>query len=374
LNSSQYQKLLKHYKEQGLYLGESIERVDVGGYYGMRTTGSIKKGQVIASLPYGGLPQISPNIKYPSDMPEDIKYIHKVAYEYQKGSASDHEVMFNGFETLDALKSTATYYFTDEELAIIKGASITLYNTLIDIKRATQYRLDKIIEFDSALEKDNVLFVAINHLSRAWGNLGFLPIIDLFNHSDEKGMNLTIQDGVASWVAGFDYKEGDEVYGSYGRKDLNLIAVGFNYFDPANDHSINFGSRFSQLARSPFEKQVFKLTQEQHKVRSFEKNGQIQYKVADPDAVFTEKKPSDNLLAYLSVNSISTLEEFVHKKCSKTTLKARLKRSLLYLNEANNIDKFCENDFSGSLHRFYHLLKKEQKMIRANLEWLDSKF
>lgn len=369
-----FKQQLDYYFDLGLQLNPSAKRCDVGGYYGMVATRPIAKGEVLASFPVSKLLPLQPELSQRNDIPMDIRYICSASGEFQQGDSSDFAMMFAQFESLEQLKSCSTYFYSQDDLALLKRANLILFNKVAELNAATNYRLQQVKQIAPTLEDDNILTVALNHYSRAWGELGFLPVVDMFNHSDTEGSPVEIVADDASLIANKDYREGDELFMSYGRKDMNLHAIGFNYFDPKGAHFINYGSRFVQVAKTAFEKQCFLFSASNHPLKHYEKQGNIYYRIANSEAVFTEDQPSDQLLGYLKDNCFGNVQELQAGRSSKAALKHRLLQSLEILLDVNKVESFKESDFPPNVRRFYHLLVKERQMLAANKQWVEQHF
>lgn len=76
---------------------------------------------------------------------------------------------------------------TEDELALIQSMNRLLYKSVTKFNSAVKKHIDTLLHIDPAINTDVATLIVLNYCSRAWGDVGFLPVIDLFNHSEKLG-------------------------------------------------------------------------------------------------------------------------------------------------------------------------------------------
>jgi len=183
-----------------------------------------------------------------------------------------------------------------------------------------------------------------------------------------------LKDGLYILEAKQDYKKGDEIYLSYGRKDMYFHAIYYNYFDPNGVHYLQYGPRFVQVAASPIEKEIAKYTASKFELDIRQQGDKILYSCLDMDVCFLENAPSLRLIEYIQSNYFSSMQEWKARQCSALSLAQRLLDILNIMISANRIDEFELSKIPEHLSRFYPLLLKEKQMLQRNKEWVIDNF
>ena len=370
MNEEIFSQQLAWAKNKGLFLNEKIERKKVNGVYGMFATGNIAKDEILVSYPVQSrTPQFS-DVSYPVDTANDVKNMHRAAVEYQKGKLSDYHGHFIQFESLDDFKSSSVYFLTEDELALIQSMNRLLYKSVTKFNSAVKKHIDTLLHIDPAINTDVATLIVLNYCSRAWGDVGFLPVIDLFNHSEKLGNTKEVIDQKDILLAKVDYQAGDQIWISYSVKDIYHHCIIFNYFDPNDTHYIHFGDRFTQTATSNFERQIAHHCLTKYNIASSESDGALHYQITDVDALFLEHAPSVKLVEYIKDNCFRFEEEFSAKNCSFQSFIIRMNEVLNILIGFNNVDKINLAELPDKLHRFFYMLQKEKQMLLKNLEWV----
>jgi len=373
MNDPQYEEQLSVMSDKGLVLDSRIERKQVNGLYGMYATAPIKMGEVLASVPTTFKMPLSTRFNYPKNTSFDLKFAHTAAIELSKGKDSDYYVYFLKMETLDELKDNSCYFYTDEELNLIKQLNPILLSKIVEYRQAIKHFVEVITGIDSTINVEELTRVILNVNSRSWTNTGTLPIFELFNHCDVRGVTMReLENGSKrAYVARIDYEVGEQIWVSYGKRDMYEFAISFNYFDPSGTHFINLGKRIIQQARSDFEKSVFSHAAKKYTLKSSNVNGVINYTINDHEAaLFIEGAPNAKLLDYIRDTSFQTIEELSNGKSTPASFDKKMLSVLDFLMHVNNVDKFTLDDIPEKLQRFYFMLIKEKQMLLANKKWV----
>lgn len=372
MDNKQYEEQLNWSKEQGLELDSRVERKAVNGLYGMYATEKIPQNTVIASYPFEKKIPIDTGVDYPKKSNFVFRYVHAAAVELEKGQSSKYHGCLMGLETMSELKQHSTYFYTQEDLKLLQKLNPILFRNITESIQSANINLKLVSEFDPSLNKDAILHVILNINSRAYGDFGFAPIMDSFNHSDRFGNLVSglVKNGNSIGVQAYKgYEIGEQIFISYDRKDMYEHAISYNYFDPQGVHFIDYGARIIQTAKSTIEKQILQHTAKFHKLIAHEQNGVVQYTAKGEKLFFLENAPSSNLIDYIRHNCFQSEEELQSGKCMDVSFDDRVLDIINALVSMNKVDDFQLSDIPEKMHRFYHLLKKEKQMLLSNREW-----
>jgi len=372
MNTPKFEEQLQWITDQGLELDSRIERRKVNGIYGMYATSPIPIGTVLVKLPENVRIPVSKDIKYPDSFPFQSKYAHSAAIQMNKGKSSKYHGFFLNLETLDELKTNSCFFYDEAELDVIKQMNMMLFNSMMSFNNEIRSAVNQIIEFDPSTDKDSLHRILLNLSSRGWGNVGFLPIFELFNHCDLKGITLRdLSEGKErGYIARINYEAGEQVWVSYQKRDMYKFAIAYNYFDPTGSHFIDLGSRVVQQAKTDFEKLVFQHTSKHHRLSYQNTNGVINYQLNEPGVFFLEGAPNLKLINYVRDNCFQSLDELKTGVCSSASFDKKILEFIDYLIHMNNVDNFQLSDIPDNLHRHYFMLKKEMSILNANKKWV----
>ena len=367
-----YDEQIELMSKRGFTLDSRIERKQVNGLYGMYATSPINAGEVLVSYPVDQQIPLAEGFDYTGCDNFDVKYAHTAAREFVKGKESEYYPYFLKLETMEEIKANSCYFYNEGDLDFIKKMNVILFNKITEYNRAIKSMSDSIIAIDPSLDKELLVLIILNMNSRSWGRLGFLPIFELFNHCDLKGITLrNLENGTKrGYVSRINYQPGEQIWVAYNRQDMYNFAVAYNYFDPTGSHFINFSGRMVQHAKSDLEKQVFKLTSQRHKLRYQEANGVISYQLNEPNTFFLDSAPNANQIRYIRNNCFQNVNELTTGLSSDSSFDRRMLEILDFLLHVNNVDAFSPKDVPEKLGRFYSMLVKEKKMLNANRKWV----
>lgn len=370
MTPDRYTQTLEWALARGLQLHDGIERRQENGVWGMYASMPIRKGAVLARFPKSSV--LRPEIAdYPASLTPMARYCHAAAREFSLGEASRHWGLLGMLETQEQLRAHSCFYFSADELAQLAQLNPLLHLRVQEFNMEISQMVERLQAFDASIDPDIAALIELNVQSRAWSDSGFLPVIDLFNHSDRKGMVREADVDSFFLRAGCHYVPGDQLFMSYSQKDMYLHAIHYNYFDPSGQHFIHFGYRFVQPALTPFARSVMEFTGKRHLIKTMEQGGNMYYRSLDPRAVFGETEPSKELLVYLKDNSLQTDAELSAGRASRKSQRSHILSALNALLEQNRVDQVPLHALPEKLHRFWHLLKKEKKMLQANLNWVE---
>lgn len=364
-----YSETLDWALARGLQLHEGVFRHQHQGVWGMFTDRPIAKGTVLARFARSSILNPALGSHPESLLPKDL-YCYAAALEYMKARQSEYWGLFAMLEDQAQLDRHSCYFFSVEELSALQAMSALLHLRVQEFIADIDQKIARIRSADSSIPAEVIALIELNMQSRAWDDAGFLPVLDLFNHSDVKGMTRKSDTHGFFLTAGCDYQAGEQLFMSYSQKDMYEHAINYNYFDPGATHFINFGYRFIQSAGTEFERKVLALTLKKNQVDVIENGGGLNYRLLDQKVAFTETRPTPELLEYFKLNAIQNADELKQRRASNRSVRARIDKVLSVLQQTNRIDAFRLEDCPSKLQRFWHLLQKEKTMLDANQDWV----
>jgi hypothetical protein len=376
MSEEQYQKCLSWSLERGLTLDPRIERKKVHGVYGMYAMESIPTDTIIASFPIKEQIPHGKKTDFPKNTPDEVKVMYAAAVELSKGESSIYYGCVSMFETLQELKEHSFYFFTEAEFKWIQKLNPLLFRLALEQRNRIDVAKATIKKLNPKLDSNFVIQAILNYYSRAWhGGVGFLPILDLFNHSDRKGNTLIKPAGGTNLAHStrIAYKKGEQVFVSYSRHDAAVFALNYDYFDPEGVHFIDYSLRALHSIRTGIKQKVFELIRVEYGGQFFDMNGVRHFKIAAKNLHFLENAPSFKLITYFKM--VIQIEGGLNKQTvnDQLVLESLLATMNAFIS-AIKVDQFDLKDLPEKLHRFYYLSQKEQKMLLSNRDWVIDNF
>lgn len=353
--------------DRGLFLHKALERRQVNGVFGMYATSDIAANTLVASFPVKHLLKPQQNIHFgPEHDNVDLNYLLAAAKELAKGGQSAYSGIFDGFELLEDMRAYSTFFISEPELQLLKIFHPTAYTWITNANQKTQKVVDAVIARDPSVARDLVLTVFLNYKSRSFRSIGIVPVLDQFNHSDRLGNENFVEDGHICVRTKVHYKAGDQVFITYGRKDLLQHAIHYNYFDPTGTHFIEPARRIF----APSEPESLKKLSKKYPLQTLNNQGRSFYFLDDAKALLTEIAPTPYLLDYLTDTiRVDQPQPVPTLRLIGSVLQSYLQ--LLDMLASNNRRHAVQrNDLPPRLHRFHDLLAKEEQMINANRNWV----
>ena len=331
------------------------------GVYGMYATDVIQRGETLASFPMSQLIKPDDSL-YPQGTSDSAKLIHCSAKEFIKGRVSEYDYFFSLFDSLDEIQEYSSYFASAEDLSAFNKLGQGLCREIQSQNEKNHHIIQALHDFDPSIDLDIYTCITLNFNSRAVGKNGFVPIIDCFNHSDEKGANIESLGESVSLKAKIDYNAGEQVYTSYGTLDLLTHAINYNYFDNKNLHFIQFHKRFRFMAKAAKEIAMLKHLASRFKVSIQVSPQGYLYSFQGSDAFFSETRPSEQL-----IEIAETIAQFApFPGGPKEVLRGFLKQ----LESENTVESCSKKTLPKRYARFYRLLQKEKQMLYANQNWV----
>lgn len=360
-----FQKQYDWAHARGLFLHPELERKSENGIYGMYATSPIDAHTLLASFPINQL-LINKNKPFKEDSEYiGLNWIHAAALAI-KNNIDEYSGIFCGFEKLEDMRNYSSYFCSDEELKLLQKMSPLLLRWILDAKRKADDTIKKIQLLDSSLDSELLLTIYLNYRSRAFHPEGIVPVLDQFNHSDQFGQPNTLENGNILLYTNKAYIPGEQVFISYGPKDLYSHAIHYNYFDPNGLHLVEFGRKTIQSVQNNDDKALLLHLKKFFTISEFTNNGQSGFFVSDPSVLLIDKAPSQGLVSYLK----ESCRVRIGAHASDQELMRAAAELFLFLIDRqlqmNQVHLVKESDVPERLKRFYHALNKEKEMLLAN--------
>ena len=360
----------------GVFLDPRVERKCIDGVWGMFALAPLKAGEVVASIPESNTLQSVSKFEYKGSESEGVRWVYLAARQLALGERAPQYGHVAMFESLDDLMASSLYFCSDEELATLGKMNPILLRVVGLFRSLVSGVTNLVSELDPTLDREAILQAALNWQNRCWDSVGFLPVVDLFNHCHVRGSELTrLECGQrVGHVTQVDYAAGDQVFISYAPKDMYRHAICYNYFDPSGHHLIDYALRVYRNIDSPQAEQVAQAIARQFSSQVITNGAIRQLQVIEKDLFFTEEGPNQNLLEFFAKTSFSTLNELQTGRCSKQSIAENMLQVLQALRSANQVNSVNEKELPARIQRFHPLLKKELAMLDANEAWVRRSF
>jgi hypothetical protein len=368
MDTTNFIETIKWAAPKGLKLYPNMELKSVNGITGMYAKTYTPKNTVLVTYPKKSLLPDLQGYNYPKINTDLMKRLHSATKEYSKGESSEWFGLMRSMESLEDLKSTSAYFLSNDELAMLEAMSPLLCRIIQERKGIIDDQIESLLKIDPSLSKDDANVITLNFKTRAWKH-GFMPIIDQFNSSDTYGAKINIGQDHVYFMTMVDYHPGDQIFMSYGTRDMYDYAIDYDFFDPDAEHSICFAIRGSQQSDTDFDTAVVRYAATKHKMTIRKTATGLSYQLCENDARFLEHAPSSKLIEYIQNTAFSSKTEFKNRKVSERSFDTRLNLIIDTLLAVNNVDNFKLEHVPAKLHRFFHLLKKEKKILLNNKKW-----
>lgn len=238
----------------GFYHPALIRKKDPSsGVYGIYTTEKITKGDLICRIPKEcGL--FFDKYETPNNWNIKLKMSYMILREKNavlKGEKSDFAEIFANVTTLDEFKQYHPYFMTDAEKEELIKCNPIWSMLFANTSSILTNDLQHIKDFDDSFSDDLITEAIVINNTRTWSGM-FLPVMDFFNHSAVKGNIINTNERVSSAYAKVDYEPGDQVYLSYGNKDMLMLSYEYGFYDE-NDYHFVFPLVFNYTATTPLD-------------------------------------------------------------------------------------------------------------------------
>lgn len=220
-------------KEQGGFWHPNLERrADENGVYGIYAKGEIKAGETLCRVPKKcGI--FYDTWKSPDDWNKKLKLTYSILCEKRKvakGQKSDYQHVLDSMPTIDEYKSFHPHFLSDEEHKLLNEYSPILNMLHSTMTISIKETITKVKSFDKDFSDEQIIEAIMLNNTRSWFGM-YLPVMDMFNHSIRKGIINSTSDDESLVKAKLAYQEGEQVYISYGNKDMLVLACEYGFYD-----------------------------------------------------------------------------------------------------------------------------------------------
>jgi hypothetical protein len=223
-----YTKLIDWIKNNGGYIDDTIYiEIIEDGNRTMKVSQNRSIGDILIKIPK--------KCTITTDETEEfhLKISHKLLQEFSKGDESFYKDYLNILPSLNQFSTHPFYKYTD--MKKIENISNYVYNYLNRFHISVDYFYENYVKNDEHLPNEFKTiewckYVLILNSTRAWGTYGFVPVIDMIQHS----FNLSDLNCV------LENESGELIF--LNRKDLNRmneLSLGYNTY-PNLDLYLNY--------------------------------------------------------------------------------------------------------------------------------------
>jgi hypothetical protein len=353
-----YTQLKEWAEKLGYKLSPSVEYKVVDGVGGMYAKNDINEYDVLYSGPGSVKAEwVGNNLT--------LDYLSDVIREYKLGTESEIHQMFSAFETIEFFKEYSIYFVTDSELETLQQISQSAWVYAQQYRNKLKNHFEWLRgKFGNDVTDDDIIYILLNSESRAWGDGGFNPILDLFNHSSRKG-NARMRVGSENrFVLGArtSYKKGEQIYDSYGQSDIYHYCAAYNFFDPSDYHCSNIVCRLDIAAESEVQKLQLSEMKKSFNVVERDANGVPKYKIINRNMV--------KVMDIISKNDVNTFDEPVRMDNYETSFLVAFTDWLNLVESTTNPMSVDKSKITPRLESWYNAAIKELDLIKINRSWL----
>lgn len=355
--------------QRGLKMHPHLEHKAVNGVYGIYATQNIPRFTLLLSYPIAGTLAKNEEFVYPKNTDPLLKRMHAATTEYAKGERSSWKGLFNSLDPESHLRANNAFFFDDKDIHQIAAMNPILARVIQERNETTKQKIEQLLALDPSLEREQATTIVLNFKTRSWG-FGFLPIFDQFNTSEAMGSRVFSSSTNIYFMTSRDYQAGEQVWISYGNRDIYDYAIDYDFFDPRAVHSISFAKRGSQFATSTFEENVIRQASTKHKILIAKTEQGLNFQLDDDSARFLELGPSSQLIDYVKDIAYRSQKELKSKRVSMESFSIKMHQIIDGLLAANKVAQVNPASVPEKLKRFYQLLLKERQILINNKAWV----
>lgn len=362
---------LRWAEERGLFLNQRIQRKCVDGICGMYAKSAINKGSLLASFPVDQLLSSKSRQLEKKCDESSLNWICNAVVEKNKPD-TEYEGIFAFFEPLSELRKYHCYFLNEKESSLIQEMNPQLYNWILQANRLADQITDAVQRLLPSHSRDSILETYLNYRSRGFHPFGIVPVLDQFNHSDLLGQQDKFEDGRLCVYAKVDYQKDDQIFISYGPKDLYHHAINYSYFDKNGPHFVEFGRKAIQCAEGELGAKTVAHLKQFFKIEETVINGVKAFYFDEPLMLLIENRPSQDL-----VNALKEIcRVAIGRPASDQELTMHAAKYFQVMIEdqlkLNHVEQVNEDELTPRTRRFYDLLKKEKSVLLNNRAALET--
>jgi hypothetical protein len=368
MSTRNYNSFLDTALSEGLNIHKGIERRCVDGVYGMYATKKIPKLEQLVRFPLNKLLATNEGLDYPESFTKEIRYFYTCTKNISESKRP--WFYFDNFYPLKDIKKSHVYFAKDSELQGIRQASPILFQYIKIAQTRINKHIEEIKSFDKNIDQDVLLTVIINSQQRSWDDVGFIPVLDLFNHSEVDGLARRVDDENAYLVAGQDLEPGDQIFINYGQKDMYFHAIDYGYFDPNSLHNIDLGLRTNFTAQTTAQKQTFRrLNSIMNLVSKENPDKSIDYNIAIGEVFLGETAPNYLAMLLFYETCFRSDQDRNNKTLHGKLIRNRAEGFITSMKSFNKIYDVISSDIPSKFIYLRKMLEKEHEILNANIAW-----
>lgn len=375
--STKFDLFKKSMGEFGFKIDSRIEQKKVANLLGMYANQFIPQGTILSSFPSSMSIPVSTEIEFPEgETGESLKIIHSLARELSNPH-SPYKGYFEYCGTIEEIKENSFLFFDQEEYAWLWRMNPIIGKFADRIRTSLNMKLGLLLHLDNTLNHNAAIHALLIYNHRCWGNFGFMPGMDLFNHNTKSDLfpEEAIIDGVTSrvFVTSADIQAGEEIKISYGKKDLAQFALCYDFFDPTDFHLISYSYRVSQTATDDFMKKIVENLKKHYTLKWFQEDGIERFQIEEYNAFFLDHGPNKKMYDLASRLAINNEKDLSRGHADEKTTAKYLLYILKKFREANNVEEYDINTLPSKLHMYHSLLKRELEILDNNIKAIEPK-
>jgi len=376
MSNLDFEQSVKWLTDNGGYFNPNLERkADQNGVFGIYAKGSIKADDVLCRIP--NKCAITDKLhESPETWNRKLKLTYSILKEKQKGQDSFFKNTVKCMTPLEEFREYHPYFLSDVEHELLNGLSPIFQMLKNGIKQGYEGTVKEIQAHDPSFTEEEILWGCMNNNTRSWLGL-YLPVMEMFNNSIRHGnINQTLEE--ESLVkAKTDYQIGEQVYISYGNKDMLALSYEYGFYDPS-DYPLVLPLALNYTGTTPLNFAVGRMLIEQgFKGALSEDQKTIVVGIDDLGKIqrmgklicFSREGISRDLFRIFEIFSIENYSELAERK-------GPYKRTLKYLSDhlTRMIGEELKIDISGSKSQVYltmvKVLQERMKILRDCRAWI----
>jgi len=340
------------------------------GLQGIYSTGDIVAGTELISVPAElclGPTSLEQYDRRPplTVQPEVGAGVVALFTEFSQGGKSRYLPYFELLPTLAEYQLNMPYCCSDAELAEINNLSPRCASIISDFRAMTN---EICVGLALPPEHPDVMWAALNYVTRAFGEHGLVPGCDFFNHKADLGSRIT---GQRTIRACSDVADGEELYISYGHNDSLYLWARYGFLDSEAEAAINCSDITFHLGTDDAAARTAEWLRSRGHPLSQSREGALKVTFSN-EVYFTASGPSDEAIVIseaISGGSPGTAGDGTVSKEGLEKLRQLLSVFRGEINEAA-LNAECGSSLAEILRG---LLKDRLAIIDANLRWVSER-
>tara|TARA_R100001163_G_scaffold65784_1_gene64845 strand:+ start:1816 stop:3012 length:1197 start_codon:yes stop_codon:yes gene_type:complete len=241
-----YEKALKWINNNDGFMNSALERrADENGIYGLYAKEPIQANSILCRIP-NKLIIFDTLHKSPDSWGRKLKLTYTILcekknreeYLEKKSRGEDVEEPFFSpaldlMTTIEEYRTFHPYFMDESEYNLLCN-----YSPIFKLIRSGQEESIKnsiklINEYDTRFSDQEITEVCMINNTRTWLGM-YVPVMCMFNHSIRDGVINETNDTSSTVRSKIEYQPGQQVYISYGNKDMLVLALEYGFYDKSD--------------------------------------------------------------------------------------------------------------------------------------------